>query len=76
MFPPFLPPLSLSTFTCNFILPSSLILLSHPTLAPLGWALGGDKFGGGQAEGGQTKSLCVRIVEQETGCGGGGVAGR
>lgn len=31
-------------------------------------------FGGGQAGGGQTRSLCDHIVEQETGQGGGGVA--
>lgn len=69
----FLPPLSL---TLLHILASSLILLSLPSLAPLlAGRLGGDKFGGGQAEGGQTRSLCVHIVEQEAGRGGGGVAG-
>lgn len=58
------PCLPLSPF---YLFPASPLLAGH---------LGGDKFGGGQAEGGQTWSLCVHIVEQETGRGGGGVAGR
>lgn len=69
----------LYTFTCNFTLAfffffSPFTLLSLPSLTPLGWVF--DKFGGEQAERGQTRSLCVHIVEQETGWGGGGVAGR
>ena len=72
-------------------LPLLCLILSHwilPCLSPvspfylsppsplLAGCLGGDKFGGEQAEGGQTRSLCVHIVEQETGWGGGSVAGR
>lgn len=58
---------------------SPCLSLSHFYLFPpsplLAGRLGGDKFGG-EGEGGQTRSLCVHIVEQETGWGGGGVAGR
>ena len=77
---------SSSTLSYTFIICPSLSLslslsLSHPFISPLphpllAGRLGGDKFGGGQAEGGQTRSLCVHIVEQETGRGGGGVARR
>lgn len=65
------------TFTCDFALPFSLSpFYLFPPSPLLAGRLGGDKFGGGQAERGQTRSLCVHIVEQETGRGGGGVARR
>lgn len=69
--------LCLIHFTDNFPLPLSppSFISSHPHPLLAGH-LGGDKFGGEQAKGGQTRSLCVHIVEQETGWGGGGVAGR
>lgn len=76
------PPLLLPYFF--FFKPSFFpAFLSHPHYllppSPLfSWLgiLGGDKFRGGQAEGGQTRSLCDRIVEQETGPGGGSAVGR
>lgn len=53
-----------------FALPFSLILFisSHPLGRGVWVAI---RFGRRQAEGGQTRSLCVRRVEQETGRGGG-----
>lgn len=45
-----------------------------PPLLLLAGRLGGDRFGGEQAKGGQTRSLCVHVEEQETGWGGDGVA--
>lgn len=52
--------------------------LSHPLISTppllLAGRLCGDQFGGEQAKGGQTRSLCVHVEEQETGWGGDGVA--
>lgn len=59
-----------------FITPSFSISLAylHPPSLLLARRLVGDKFGGEQAKGGQTRSLCVYTDKQETGWGGDDVA--
>lgn len=61
-------------YTQPFSLSLTLLSLPPPPLLLLAGRLCGDQFGGEQAKGGQTRSLCVHVEEQETGWGGDGVA--